>query len=146
MSTKKNDDMCLIHPKPAQFSILHATAITGDKEMLQKLLKSSYLDIKDNIDNRDKYGRTPIIFSVLGNNYECTDLLLKVSKLMLECMHLDKDLHFGKKAGANPGLKDKAGRNALHWAAHHGHVKCLKSLLNSKSARQMMLEKDNVND
>lgn len=68
----------MIHPKPAQFSILHATAITGDKEMLQKLLKSSYLDIKINIDLRDKYGRTPIIFSVLGDNSECTDLLLKV--------------------------------------------------------------------
>ena len=41
---------------------------------------------------------------------------------------------FVLKAGANPGFKDKAGRHSLHWAAHHGHVKCLKSLLNSKSA------------
>ena len=39
-----------------------------------------------------------------------------------------------QKAGANPGFKDKAGRHSLHWAAHHGHVRCLKSLLNSKSA------------
>ena len=63
---------------------------------------------------------------------------------------------FVLKAGANPGFKDKAGRHSLHWAAHHGHVKCLKSLLNSKSAAAattsdqhpsnltLMAERDNV--
>ena len=55
---------------------------------------------------------------------------------------------FVLKAGANPGLKDKAGRHSFHWAAHHGHVKCLKSLLNSKSAEAnlqwMMADRDNV--
>ena len=47
------------------------------------------------------------------------------------------------QAGANPRLKDQAGRNALHWAAHHGHVKCLKTLLNSKSTPKWN-ERDNV--
>ena len=28
--------------------------------------------------NRDKYGRTPLMFSVLGDHHECTDILLKV--------------------------------------------------------------------
>ena len=55
---------------------------------------------------------------------------------------------FVLKAGANPGVKDKAGRHSLHWAAHHGHAKCLKSLLNSKSAESnlqwMMADRDNV--
>ena len=62
---------------------------------------------------------------------------------------------FVLKAGANPGFKDKAGRHSLHWAAHHGHVKCLKSLLNSKSVPTntaaehhgnltLMAERDNV--
>ena len=55
-----------------------------------------------------------------------------------------------QKAGANPWLKDKAGRNSLHWAAHHGHVKCLKSLLNSKLAMQTLItfmeERDNVSN
>ncbi len=66
-----------VHPKPPQFSILHAAAITGDKGLLQKWIKSSYFD-KSSLDSRDKYGRTPLIFSVLGDNSECTDLLLKV--------------------------------------------------------------------
>ena len=48
---------------------------------------------------------------------------------------------FVLKAGANPGFKDKAGRHSLHWAAHHGHVKCLKSLLNSKSAAAKSISK-----
>ena len=37
--------------KQPQFSMLHGAAITGDKEMLQKLLKSSYFD-KSAIDIR----------------------------------------------------------------------------------------------
>ena len=28
--------------------------------------------------HRDKYGRTPLMFSVLGDHHECTDILLKV--------------------------------------------------------------------
>ena len=71
------EDEILIHPKPPQFSMLHGAAITGDKEMLQKLIKSSYFD-KLSIDVRDKYGRTPLIFSVLGDHYQCTEILLKV--------------------------------------------------------------------
>ena len=74
-----------IHPKPPQFSILHGAAITGDKEMLQKLLKSSYID-KSAIDVRDKYGRTPLIFSVLGDHPDCLDVLLKVTFAILSIL------------------------------------------------------------
>jgi ankyrin repeat protein len=111
-----------LHPKPPQFSMLHAAAITGDKQNLVKLLNSSYFG-SNTVDLRDKYGRTPLIFSVLGDHSECAEALLK--------------------AGALPGIKDKAGRNALHWASHHGHVKCLKALLNSKLAPKWT-DRDNV--
>lgn len=49
------------------------------------------------------------------------------------------------KAGANPCLKDKSGRTSLHWAAHHGYVKCLKVLMNSKTSAGLT-ETDHVRE
>ena len=44
---------------------------------LQQLLKSSYFN-PNSVDLKDRYGRTPLIFSVLGDHNECTEILLKV--------------------------------------------------------------------
>ena len=49
------------------------------------------------------------MFAVLGDYKECVEVLLK--------------------HGSYPGCKDNSGRTALHWAAHHGNVDCLKALL-----------------
>ena len=46
------------------------------------------------------------MFAVLGDYPECIEVLLK--------------------HGSDPEVKDKSGRTALHWAAHHGNVQCLK--------------------
>lgn len=80
LSARKNEsnlDDVPIHAKPPQFSILHAAALTGNKEKLQKLLKSEYFDA-GNVDTKDKYGRTPLIFAVLGNHSDIVEFLLKV--------------------------------------------------------------------
>ena len=56
-----------------------------------------------------QFGRTPLMFAVLGDYPECVEVLLKF--------------------GGDPELKDKSGRTALHWAGHHGNVACLKVIL-----------------
>ena len=66
----------MLHVRPPQFSVLHSAAILGDPVKLQKILK--YFD-ESSLNVRDKYGRTPLIFSVLGDHQECTEILLKVS-------------------------------------------------------------------
>ncbi|XP_059096307.1 inversin-like [Tigriopus californicus] len=92
-------------PVAPQFGVLHGTAITGDKSRLQKLILGDFCDI----DQRDKFDRTPLMFAVLGDYPECVDVLLK--------------------HGADPHLQDRSGRTALHWAVHHGHFGCVKSIL-----------------
>ncbi len=51
-----------------------------------------------NIDAGDKFGRTPLMFCILGDRIECAELLMK--------------------AGADINKKDIGGRTSLHWAAH----------------------------
>lgn len=53
-----------------------------------------------------QFGRTPLMFAVLGDYPDCVEVLLK--------------------HGARSGARDSSGRTALHWAAHHGNVQCLK--------------------
>lgn len=50
------------------------------------------------VDAGDKFGRTPLMFCVLGDRMDCAEMLIK--------------------AGANVNQKDFGGRTALHWAAH----------------------------
>ena len=57
---------------------------------------------------RDKFGRTPLMFAALADYPECVEALLK--------------------HGARPQLRDRSGRTAMHWAAHHGNVNCLKTI------------------
>ena len=75
--TKQGNEIQMLHVRPPQFSVLHSAAILGDPVKLQKILK--YFD-ESSLNVRDKYGRTPLIFSVLGDHQECTEILLKVSK------------------------------------------------------------------
>jgi len=94
-----------LSPRPSTFSLLHAAAITGDKSGLSKLASGNFCDI----DLRDKFGRTPLMYSVLANYPECTEVLLK--------------------NGSDAALADNSGRTALHWAVYHGHAVCAKVLL-----------------
>ena len=63
------------------------------------------------MDSGDKFGRTPLMFCVLGDRIECAELLIK--------------------AGTDVNRKDIGGRTALHWAAHKVEMKlelCLTEL------------------
>ena len=92
--------------RTASFSMLHAAAITGNTDGLSKLASGNFCDI----DLRDKFGRTPLMYAVLGNFPECVEILIK-----------------NKSEGT---LVDSSCRNALHWAVHHGYLGCVKILLN----------------
>ena len=92
--------------RTASFSMLHAAAITGNTDGLAKLASGNFCDI----DLRDKFGRTPLMYAVLGNFPECVEILIK------------------NKSDAT--LVDSSCRNALHWAVHHGYLGCVKILLN----------------
>ena len=50
------------------------------------------------VDVVDRFDRTPLVYSVLGDRPICAELLLK--------------------SGADIDRKDVLGRTALHWAAH----------------------------
>ncbi|RDD37644.1 Inversin [Trichoplax sp. H2] len=90
-------------------SDLHAAAINGNKIMLQKLLQPGSEQL-EKLDKGDQFGRTPLVFSVLGDRVDCAEMLLK--------------------AGAKIDVADVDGRTALHWAAHQGNYRSLKLLIN----------------
>ena len=94
----------------AALSMLHAAAITGDTEGLEKLASGKFCDIS----LRDKFGRTPLMYGVLGNYPECVEVLVR--------------------EGAEINLTDSSGRTALHWAAHHGYGACAKILVRATSS------------
>ena len=60
----------------APLSMLHAAAITGNTEALEKLASGNFCDI----DLRDKFGRTPLMYAVLGNYPECVEILVRDSR------------------------------------------------------------------
>ncbi|XP_023221037.1 inversin-like isoform X1 [Centruroides sculpturatus] len=89
-------------------SPLHKYALNGDKTNLRKLLDSvESIDLEV----KDKFGKTPLIFSVIGNHVECAIILLK--------------------SGARVDNSDKCGQTALHWAAHKGLRRCVRLLLDN---------------
>ncbi|KAL9957900.1 hypothetical protein ACROYT_G034855 [Oculina patagonica] len=85
---------------------LHAAAVNGNKSLLQRLLQE---DDRGLINKGDQFGRTPLVYSVLGDRLDCAELLLK--------------------AGANVSECDMDGRTPLHWATYQGNLKCVKLLL-----------------
>ena len=100
----------------AQISAVHAASLNGDKSSLAKLLVCTSIiytqtsvkykvlkwvelsaHVRD-LDSGDKFGRSPLMYCVLGDRLECAEMLLK--------------------ANADVNKKDIGGRTALHWAAH----------------------------
>ncbi|KAJ8019835.1 Inversin [Holothuria leucospilota] len=77
-------------------SLIHAAAVNGNKATLQKLLK----DPNYHVDEVDQFGRTPLMLTVLADQFDCAEVLLK--------------------NGANVDAKDHWQRTALHWAAYKG--------------------------
>eukprot|EP00794_Sanderia_malayensis_P017324 gene17324-19057_t len=101
----------------SKLSPLHVAAIMGNKPKLVALLK----EYKDDKDKGDKIGRTPLIFSILGDRYECAEALIK--------------------SGVDVNRTDVDERTALHWAAYLGNHRFVKLLLD-KGARQGCQDKE----
>ena len=117
INEKKHFEEQVSLPEGGQLTALHLLAINGNKAVLQeKLNKNAH-----NINQTDHMGRTPLIFSVLGDQYECALLLLK--------------------AGAKIDETDVDNRTALHWACYQGNQKLVKLLL-SKGADHNLQEKE----
>ncbi|XP_009876804.1 PREDICTED: inversin-like, partial [Apaloderma vittatum] len=74
-------------------SEVHAAAVNGDKNTLQKLIAGNS-ELKD---KEDQFGRTPLMYCVLADRLECAEALLK--------------------AGADVNRADCSRRTALHLAA-----------------------------
>ncbi|XP_043116979.1 inversin isoform X2 [Puntigrus tetrazona] len=92
----------LIPQNPSQ---VHAAAVNGDKNTLQRLITAeSRLR-----DSEDQFGRTPLMYCVLADRLDCAEVLLK--------------------AGAAVNNTDHSQRTALHLAAQKGNVRFMKLLL-----------------
>ncbi|XP_058603870.1 inversin isoform X2 [Onychostoma macrolepis] len=91
----------LIPQNPSQ---VHAAAVNGDKNTLQRLITESRLR-----DSEDQFGRTPLMYCVLADRLDCAEVLLK--------------------AGTAVNKTDHSQRTALHLAAQKGNVRFMKLLL-----------------
>ena len=100
-------------------TLLHEHASNGNKKQLQDCILSGEFDI-NGVDNM---GRTPLIYSVLVEQIECVNLLLK--------------------HGANIDKPDSDGRTALHWAAYQGNHKLVKLII-SKSKNKSSCDKEGM--
>uniref|UniRef100_A0A673LMM9 Inversin-like n=1 Tax=Sinocyclocheilus rhinocerous TaxID=307959 RepID=A0A673LMM9_9TELE len=89
----------LIPQNPSQ---VHAAAVNGDKNTLQRL-------ITETEDSEDQFGRTPLMYCVLADRLDCAEVLLKAS--------------------AAVNKTDHSQRTALHLAAQKGNVRFMKLLL-----------------
>ncbi|NWR71587.1 INVS protein, partial [Centropus unirufus] len=86
-------------------SEVHAAAVNGDKNTLQKLIAGNS-ELKD---KEDQFGRTPLMYCVLADRLDCAEALLK--------------------AGADVNRADRSRRTALHLAAQKGNYRFMKLLL-----------------
>jgi ankyrin repeat protein len=59
-----------IHP-------LHYAAAMGDKKALLAVLQSKTKETKDTVYTRDAFGRTALVYAVVGGKEACAELLLK---------------------------------------------------------------------
>ncbi|KAK4319515.1 hypothetical protein Pmani_009553 [Petrolisthes manimaculis] len=90
---------------------LHSAAIIGEKQKLADILQ----DKNVNLEARDGWGRVALVYTVLGNYQECTEMLLK--------------------AGAKPDATDSHNRTPLHYASYKGHLGCIKAILHAVEIR-----------
>ncbi|CAJ0937550.1 unnamed protein product [Ranitomeya imitator] len=90
-------------------SPVHAAAVTGDKATLLRLIGCS----PDLTDQEDQLGRTPLMYSVLGDRRACAEALIRY--------------------GARVNRSDRSGRTAVHLAAQTGNHRLLKLLLSRRA-------------
>ena len=72
------------------------------------------------VDLRDRFGRTPLMYAVLGNYPACIEVIEK------KCNSHVLIVKVLLKTSSNASLVDSSRRTPLHWAVHHGHIACAK--------------------
>lgn len=102
-------------PLGQAFMPLHAAALRGDKQKLAELLQEKNI----NLEIRDRWGRVPLVYAVLGNNQEGMDQLLR--------------------AGARPDAVDSHKCTPLHFAGYKGYLGCIKAILHAVESRGLPL-------
>ncbi|MET4580142.1 ankyrin repeat domain-containing protein [Ottowia thiooxydans] len=120
---------------------LHFVLERNDKWNLFRLLENSGVDVN----SKNKEGLTPLIFSVMYNNADITEMLLNSEKNRLS---VDAQDSKGKTAlvcaaernnlpalglllekGANRDMADSFGDTAVTWSCRLGHASVLEKLL-----------------
>ena len=71
------------------------------------------------IECTDHSGRTPLMYSVIGNRHKVCELLIR--------------------SGANVLAGDNTGRTPLLCASYYGNIDCMRVLLNQKATAQSLL-------
>lgn len=113
---------------------LHAAAAGGNLECLNLLLNTGA-----DFNKKDKFGRTPLHYAAANCNYQCLFALVGSGASVNDldergCSPLHyaatsdtdgKCLEYLLRNDANPGIRDKHGYNAVHYAAAYGHRLCL---------------------
>ncbi|XP_037791684.1 inversin-like isoform X4 [Penaeus monodon] len=102
-------------PLGQAFMPLHAAALRGDKQKLAELLQEKNI----NLEIRDRWGRVPLVYAVLGNNQEGVDQLLR--------------------AGARPDAVDSHKCTPLHFAGYKGYLGCIKAIVHAVESRGLPL-------
>ncbi|CAD5119632.1 DgyrCDS8225 [Dimorphilus gyrociliatus] len=96
---------------------LHKYISNGDKESLEKQLE---VEGTKNLNTQDKTGKSPLLYSILGEYTDCFEVLL----------NYDPDIT----------IKDSTGKTALHYAVQKGNIAFIEMLL-QRGAN--IMDKDN---
>uniref|UniRef100_A0A8C9RUE2 Ankyrin repeat domain 28 n=1 Tax=Scleropages formosus TaxID=113540 RepID=A0A8C9RUE2_SCLFO len=102
---------------------------------------------------KDKFGRTPLHYAAANCNYQCLFALVGSGASVNDldergCSPLHyaaasdtdgKCLEYLLRNDANPGIRDKQGYNAVHYASAYGHRLCLE-LIASETPLDVLME------
>jgi len=149
-SQMTNSELDLEHNTTA----LHYAAGSGDVNELSQYLAPGSIEQFD-INAPDAYGRTPLVYTVLADALECSELLLQAGA-GIEAQDADertpihwaafqgnhKMLKYFMDRGGNVAAKDKEGRTPLHLSTGAESSKCCKLLI-KKVPTGMINEVDN---
>uniref|UniRef100_A0A8C2ZAY0 Uncharacterized protein n=1 Tax=Cyclopterus lumpus TaxID=8103 RepID=A0A8C2ZAY0_CYCLU len=127
---------------------LHLAALSGFSDCCRKLLSSGF-----DMDTPDDFGRTPLHYASANCNYHCVFALVGSGASINE---LDQrgcsPLHYAAAADtdgkcveyllrndAYPGMRDKQGYSAVHYASAYGRTLCLE-LMASETPLDVLME------
>jgi len=117
---------------------LYAAIIRGEKSEVKKITTSN----REVLEERDNFGRTPLMYCVLSDRLDCAKSLIKmgcqlnsIDKAGRSALHLAahkgsyKILELLTERGGDIHIKDKDGQTPLHLTTRNRHARCLEYLL-----------------